>query len=160
LRGGRTYDATIETNQGTLHIRLRNDIAPITVNNFVTLARFHYFDTTTCHRAIKDFVVQCGDPTGTGSGGPGYEFADEVDKIEDYQIGSVAMANAGPDTNGSQFFIITGPDGVRLPPLYTLFGQVDDADLDIVKDLDALASTEDGPPIEPIDIVAVAIDES
>ena len=160
LQDGHTYQALIETNYGTLHVDLRPDIAPITVNSFVNLARFHYFDETTCHRAIQGFVVQCGDPTATGTGGPGYEFADELDAIEPYQIGSVAMANAGPNTNGSQFFIITGDNGATLPPNYTLFGQVDPDDMAIVVALDAVANPADGPPLTPIDIVKVTITES
>ena len=116
LVDGKSYKATIETTAGTVHVNLRPDIAPNTVNSFVNLARFHYFDDTTCHRAIRNFVVQCGDPTATGQGGPGYEFDDELGKIEPYEIGSVAMANAGPNTNGSQFFLITGDDGAALPP--------------------------------------------
>ncbi len=159
LVDGKTYTATIETNNGTLHVTLRNDIAPHTVNSFVNLSRYHYFDGTTCHRAIKGFVVQCGDPTATGTGGPGYEFADELGKIEPYQIGSVAMANAGPNTNGSQFFIITGADGAALPPNYTLFGQVIDDDMGVVAALDALANPQDGPPLSPIDITKITIDE-
>ena len=155
----KSYVATIETNNGTLHVDLRDDIAPITVNSFVNLARYHYFDETTCHRAIRSFVVQCGDPTATGGGGPGYEFQDELAKIEPYQIGSVAMANAGPNTNGSQFFIITGADGASLPPNYTLFGQVIADDLGVVATLDGLANPADGPPLQPIDIVKVSIEE-
>ena len=160
LQDGTTYTATIETTQGTLNVLLRSDIAPNTVNSFVNLARFHYFDGTTCHRAIQGFVVQCGDPTATGTGGPGYEFDDELDAIEPYQIGSVAMANAGPNTNGSQFFIITGDNGAALPPNYTLFGQVDPDDMAIVVALDAVANPADGPPLTPIDIVKVTITES
>ena len=159
LTDGKTYTATIETNNGTLHVTLRNDIAPNTVNSFVNLSRYHYFDGTTCHRAIQGFVVQCGDPTATGTGGPGYEFADELGKIEPYQIGSVAMANAGPNTNGSQFFIITGADGAALPPNYTLFGQVIADDMGVVATLDGLANPQDGPPLTPIDITSVTIDE-
>ena len=128
------------------------------MNNFVNLARFHYFDGTTCHRAIQSFVVQCGDPTATGSGGPGYEFADELPD-EPYRVGSIAMANSGPNTNGSQFFIISGTDGAALPPNYSLFGQVDDADLPVVAALDALGNPADGPPLQPIDILTVTIDE-
>ncbi|HRB05511.1 MAG TPA: peptidylprolyl isomerase, partial [Ilumatobacteraceae bacterium] len=116
---GKAYAAVLETNHGTLHIALRADIAPKTVNSFVNLARYHYFDGTTCHRAIQNFVVQCGDPTATGGGGPGYEFQDELPQ-EPYTIGSIAMANAGPNTNGSQFFIITGGNGAALPPNYSL----------------------------------------
>ncbi|MGB8861352.1 MAG: peptidylprolyl isomerase [Ilumatobacteraceae bacterium] len=158
LQQGTAYAAVLETNHGTLHITLRADIAPLTVNNFVNLARYHYFDGTTCHRAIKNFVVQCGDPTATGTGDPGYSFADEL-PTEAYQIGSIAMANSGPDTNGSQFFIISGSDGAALPPNYSLFGQVDAADLPVVAGLDALANPADGPPLQRIDIVSVTITE-
>lgn len=160
LVDGTAYRATIETNHGTFDVLLRPDIAPKTVNSFVNLARYHYFDGTTCHRAIQNFVVQCGDPTATGTGGPGYEFDDELDQIEPYRIGSLAMANAGPNTQGSQFFIITGDDGAMLPPQYTLFGQVDDNDLGMVATLDALANPADGPPLQPIDIIKVTITES
>lgn len=158
LEQGAAYRAIIVTNHGTLHVDLRADIAPVTVNSFVNLARYHYFDGTTCHRAIQNFVVQCGDPTATGRGGPGYEFIDELDNIEPYQIGSVAMANAGPDTNGSQFFIITGDNGAALPPNYTLFGQVVADDMAIVQALDALANPADGPPLEPIDIQSITVE--
>jgi cyclophilin family peptidyl-prolyl cis-trans isomerase len=156
----KTYTAAIETTSGTVHVTLRDDIAPNTVNSFVNLARYHYFDGTTCHRAIRGFVVQCGDPTASGSGGPGYEFEDELGKIEPYQVGSVAMANAGPNTNGSQFFIITGADGASLPPDYTLFGQVIAEDMGVVTTLDGLANTADGPPLQPIDITTVTIEEA
>lgn len=159
LEEGAQYRATIETNHGTLHVLLRSDIAPLAVNSFVNLARFHYFDGTTCHRAIQYFVVQCGDPTATGRGGPGYEFADELDLIEPYRIGSVAMANAGPNTNGSQFFIITGDNGATLDPNYTLFGEVEDDDLGVVAALDAIGNPGDGPPLEPIEVISVLIDE-
>ena len=116
----------------------------MTVNNFVVLARYHYFDNTICHRAIPSFAVQCGDPTGTGTGGPGYSFADELPAAGSYKVGSIAMANSGPDTNGSQFFIITGANGVALPANYTLFGEVTDGLDTTVKALDAL-----GNPIKP-----------
>ena len=159
IEEGVGYRAVIETNRGTLHIDLRADIAPIAVNSFVNLARYHYFDNTTCHRAIKNFVVQCGDPTGSGGGNPGYTFPDELAGFDGYRIGSVAMANAGPNTNGSQFFIITGDDGAMLPPLYTLFGQVADDDLSLVAELDAIANPQDGAPLEPIDIISVTIEE-
>jgi len=160
IEDGTTYVAVIETNQGTLHVTLRNDIAPVTVNSFVNLARFHYFDGTTCHRAIQGFVVQCGDPTATGTGGPGYEIPDEFEKIEPYRIGSIAMANTGqPNSGGSQFFIITGDQGAALPPSYTLFGQVIDDDLGLVATLDALGNPQDGPPLQPIDITSVTIQE-
>ena len=118
------YTATFETTQGEFTIRLLADRAPGTVNSFVNLARWKYFDGTKCHRVIEDFVVQCGDPTATGSGGPGYSFADELPALGEYKIGSIAMANSGPNTNGSQFFIITGNNGAALPPQYSLFGEV------------------------------------
>ena len=120
----KTYTAAFDTTQGGFTVRLFADRAPGTVNNFVSLARWKYFDGTKCHRVIQDFVVQCGDPTATGTGGPGYSFADELPGIGEYRIGSLAMANSGPNTNGSQFFIITGNNGTTLPPSYSLFGEV------------------------------------
>ncbi|CAB4808867.1 unannotated protein [freshwater metagenome] len=118
------YTATMETSMGTLVIALDPIKAPVTVNNFVFLALYHYYDGIIFHRIINGFVCQGGDPTGTGRGGPGYQFKDELPKAGQYQIGSLAMANAGPDTNGSQFFLISGPSGAGLPPAYALFGQV------------------------------------
>ena len=120
----KSYVAEFDTTQGSFSVRLFADRAPGTVNNFVSLARWKYFDGTSCHRVIENFVVQCGDPTATGSGGPGYSFADELPAAGEYKIGSLAMANSGPNTNGSQFFIITGNDGASLPPSYSLFGEV------------------------------------
>ena len=120
----RSYTANFDTTQGSFTVQLLPERAPGAVNNFVSLARWKYFDGTKCHRVIEDFVVQCGDPTATGSGGPGYSFADELPSAGEYTIGSLAMANSGPNTNGSQFFIITGVSGTSLPPNYTLFGQV------------------------------------
>ncbi|MFZ4717981.1 MAG: peptidylprolyl isomerase [Ilumatobacteraceae bacterium] len=117
------YTATMETSMGTLVIALDAINAPLTVNNFVFLAGYHYYEGVIFHRIINGFVCQGGDPTGTGRGGPGYRFADEPVK-QRYQIGSLAMANAGPDTNGSQFFLISGPSGAGLPPQYNHFGQV------------------------------------
>ena len=118
------YTATMDTSMGTMVIALDPIKAPKTVNSFVFLALNHYFDGVIFHRIINGFVCQGGDPTGTGRGGPGYRFEDELPKAGEYKIGSFAMANAGPNTNGSQFFIISGPDGCRLPPAYALFGQV------------------------------------
>jgi cyclophilin family peptidyl-prolyl cis-trans isomerase len=118
------YTATMETSMGTIVIALDPIKAPKTVNNFVFLAGYKYFDGIIFHRIINGFVCQGGDPTGTGTGGPGYRFDDELPKPGQYQIGSLAMANAGPNTNGSQFFLISGPSGVSLPPNYALFGQV------------------------------------
>ena len=117
------YTATMETSMGTIVIALDALNAPVTVNNFVFLAGYHYYDGIIFHRIINGFVCQGGDPGGTGTGGPGYRFEDEPVKNR-YQIGSLAMANAGPNTTGSQFFLISGPNGVTLPPQYNHFGQV------------------------------------
>ena len=119
---------------GDIVIALDAIKAPKTVNNFVFLALHHYYDGVIFHRIINGFMCQGGDPTGTGRGGPGYRFEDELPKPREYQIGSVAMANAGPHTNGSQFFIVSGPSGVGLPPQYSLFGQVVKG-LDIVDEM-------------------------
>ena len=124
------YTATLDTSLGTIVIALDAVNAPKTVNNFVYLAAHHYYDGVVFHRIINGFMCQGGDPTGTGRGGPGYRFADEPVK-QRYQLGSVAMANAGPNTNGSQFFLISGLSGINLPPQYNHFGQ-------IVKGLDVL----------------------
>ena len=137
------YVATMVTSHGTMVINLDPLAAPRTVNSFVFLARYHYFDGIVFHRIIPGFVLQGGDPTGSGSGGPGYRFADELPQAGRYQVGSLAMANAGPDTNGSQFFVISGPDGVRLPPLYSLFGEVVSG-LDVVERIDAAGSRSGG----------------
>ncbi|MEL6890946.1 MAG: peptidylprolyl isomerase [Actinomycetota bacterium] len=125
------YSATLDTTLGEIVIALDAIKAPKTVNNFVFLALNHYYDGVIFHRIINGFMCQGGDPTGTGRGGPGYRFEDELPKPREYQIGSVAMANAGPNTNGSQFFLVSGQSGVGLPPQYSLFGQ-------IVKGLDVL----------------------
>ncbi len=155
-----TYTATIATNFGDVVVELYPDRAPLTVNSFVTLARYHYFDGTECHRAIPGFVVQCGDPTATGTGGPGYRFADELPLPGEYQIGSLAMANSGPDTNGSQFFIITGDNGAALPPSYSLFGQVVEGLDTTVPTLDELGNPQQNgvPPLEQIIIESVTVD--
>lgn len=120
----KTYTATLKTSCGDIVIRLDPKAAPNTVNNFVVLARKDYFDGLIFHRVVDDFVIQGGDPEGNGSGGPGYSFPDELPEAGAYKLGSLAMANSGPDTNGSQFFIVTGPNGATLPPNYSLFGQV------------------------------------
>lgn len=157
----KTYTAEIVTNLGAMTVELYADRAPITVNSFVTLARYKYFDGISCHRIIPSFVAQCGDPTGTGSGGPGYEFADELPEAGEYQIGSFAMANAGPNTNGSQFFIITGDQGVSLPPSYTLFGMVTEGLDTTVPALDAVGNPDGGvPPLEEVTIESITITES
>jgi cyclophilin family peptidyl-prolyl cis-trans isomerase len=124
LESGTDYGAVFCTEAGSFRIDLYEEEAPITVNSFVYLAANHFFDATTFHRVIPDFVAQGGDPLGTGYGGPGYEFVNETDNDLTYNgIGVVGMANAGPDTNGSQFFITLAPVG-RLTGGYTIFGQV------------------------------------
>ena len=160
----KTYTAEVTTNKGAYTIELNAGAAPNTVNNFVVLARYHYFDNTICHRAIPAFAVQCGDPTGTGKGGPGYEFADELPATGSYKVGSVAMANSGADTNGSQFFVITGDSGVALGASYSLFGQVTDGLDTTVKALDALGNPDQAangvPPLEQIIVQSVTITEA
>ncbi len=157
IEPARTYRATMSTTKGTLAIDLDPRAAPRTVNSFVFLARRGFFDGVAFHRIIPGFVVQGGDPTGTGSGGPGYRFADELPQAGRYEVGSLAMANAGPDTNGSQFFIVSGPDGTRLPPSYSLFGKVVEG-LDVVAELDR-AGSPSGRPKERVAIESVEITE-
>jgi peptidylprolyl isomerase len=151
------YTATMVTTKGELVIELDAAAAPRTVNSFVFLARQGFYDGVAFHRIIPGFVVQGGDPEGTGRGGPGYRFADELPRPGRYQVGSLAMANAGPDTNGSQFFIISGPDGAALPPQYSLFGAVV-AGGDVVAALDA-AGSRSGKPTERVAIESVTIEE-
>ncbi len=154
----KTYTATMVTSKGTMELLLDPLGAPKTVNSFVFLARWHYFDGIVFHRIIPGFVLQGGDPTGTGAGGPGYRFEDELPKPGRYELGSLAMANAGPNTNGSQFFVISGPDGVRLPPLYSHFGKVVKG-LDVVQAINDLGSPS-GKPRESVVIESVTISES
>ncbi|MEP7111688.1 MAG: peptidylprolyl isomerase [Ilumatobacteraceae bacterium] len=161
----KTYTAEVTTNKGAYTIALDPGIAPLTVNNFVVLARYHYFDNTICHRIVPAFVVQCGDPTGSGTGGPGYAIADELPAAGAYKIGSLAMANSSqPNTGGSQFFVITGDQGVQLPASYSLFGQVTDGLDTTVKALDAVGNSDQAsngvPPLEQIIIESVTITEA
>jgi cyclophilin family peptidyl-prolyl cis-trans isomerase len=152
------YTADVITSKGAIRIALDPVAAPKTVNNFVVLARYHYFDGIVFHRVIPGFVLQGGDPKGTGTGGPGYKFEDELPKPGRYELGSLAMANAGPNTNGSQFFIISGPQGVRLPPNYSLFGQAVSG-LDVVAAIDSVG-TQSGTPKERVVIESVTITEA
>jgi peptidylprolyl isomerase/peptidyl-prolyl cis-trans isomerase B (cyclophilin B) len=152
------YSAEMVTSKGTMTFALDALAAPRTVNNFVFLARYHYFEGIFFHRIIPGFVIQGGDPEGTGAGGPGYRFEDELPQPGRYEIGSLAMANAGSNTNGSQFFVISGPDGVRLPPQYSLFGG-------LVSGRDVLATINDagspsGSPRERVVIESVTITEA
>jgi cyclophilin family peptidyl-prolyl cis-trans isomerase len=153
------YRATIVTNKGSLNLTLDAAKAPMTVNNFVVLARYHFFDNTVCPRIIPGYLFQCGDPTGKGTGGPGYRFPDELPAAGEYKPGSVAMATSAPDTNGSQFFVVLGADGVALPPKYSLFGNIDPGQEALLALLDA-AGTERGTPTkELVSIQAVVIFE-
>jgi cyclophilin family peptidyl-prolyl cis-trans isomerase len=117
-----SYSATLHTNQGDITIDLFADRSPQAVNNFLFLAQDGYYDGVIFHRVVPGFVVQGGDPTGSGRGGPGYQFSDELSGSGAYRRGTVAMANSGPNTNGSQFFICL--DDVSLPHAYTIFGTV------------------------------------
>ncbi len=148
----------LTTKHGKVVIRLRPDLAPKTVAQIKTLTKRKFYDGIVFHRVIPGFVLQGGDPTGTGAGGPGYRFDDELPKPGRYELGSLAMANAGPNTNGSQFFVISGPDGMRLPPLYALFGKVVKG-LDVVEAINAIG-TSSGKPKEDVVIESVTITES
>lgn len=157
------YSATIDTSQGTMKAELFAAEAPVTVNNFVFLARQGYYDTSPFHRIMKDFMIQTGDPVNrNGTGGPGYRFADEPVK-RPYERGTLAMANAGPNTNGSQFFIVHGTN-VGLPPNYTIFGKLTDG----LDTLDKIANLPVGPspsgerskPQSEVTINTVTIDET
>lgn len=154
----RAYTATISTDAGEVTVELDAEAAPRTVNNFVVLARYRFYDGLAFHRVIQDFMVQGGDPVGDGGGGPGYEFEDELPQAGEYEIGSVAMANAGPDTNGSQFFIVTGEAGAGLPPSYSLFGTVTSG-MDVVEAIEADGSVGDGAPARVHRIESVRISE-
>ncbi len=160
----RTYKALIHTSKGNILVELLDADAPNTVNNFVFLAKEGFYDNVVFHRIVKGFMIQGGDPTGTGAGGPGYEFADEPVK-RPYTRGIVAMANAGPNTNGSQFFIMH--QDYALPPNYTIFGKVEFG-LDV---LDKIADTpttfsgsgvqrEKSKPLERVFIANIEITES
>ncbi len=153
------YRATIRTTLGWMQAELFAAEAPVTVNNFVFLARQGYYDGVTFHRVIKGFMAQTGDPTGTGTGGPGYRFQDEP-VARAYERGTLAMANAGPNTNGSQFFIVQ--QDYPLPPSYTIFGKVSEG----IETLDKIADVPTGPgrggpntPRTEIRITAIEIDE-
>jgi cyclophilin family peptidyl-prolyl cis-trans isomerase len=153
-----TYRATIKTNHGDIDVDLFAADAPNTVNNFVFLAREGFYDGVIFHRVIQGFMIQGGDPTGTGTGGPGYRFADELDKAREhgYSRGTLAMANAGPNTNGSQFFVMHAD--YALPPNYNVFGQATSG-LEVV---DAIATSRTDArdrPAEDVTISTIEIHE-
>ena len=152
----KTYSATIETSAGSMTAELYASEVPRTVNNFAFLAGEGFYEGVIFHRVISGFMIQGGDPTGTGSGGPGYRFDDEP-VTRKYTRGTLAMANAGPNTNGSQFFVMHADYG--LPPNYTIFGKLT-AGEDVV---DAIASAPKGAqdrPVEPVEIRSVTIAEA
>lgn len=162
----KSYQAKLSTTMGDITIELFAKDAPITVNNFVFLAKDKFYDGLTFHRVIKDFMIQTGDPLGNGTGGPGYTFEDELKNGHKYEVGVVAMANAGKNTNGSQFFIGSGKDveGLENSPNYTIFGKVVGG-MDVVQ---KIASTkvkkhpqtgELSVPEQPIKINTVTITE-
>ena len=156
----KAYTASIVTSAGTIGVEFYPKDAPKTVNNFVHLARAGYFDGTPFHRIIDGFVIQGGDPTGTGSGGPGYRFEDEP-ITKEYEKGTLAMANAGPNTNGSQFFICTDDLKGKLGKNYTIFGKVTSG-MDVVDTLNktpvqASRSGERSSPINPVTLVSVRV---
>ena len=150
--------AFIHAAVGWITVDLDPKAAPNTVNSFVFLANKKFFDGLTWHRVVKDFVIQGGDPQGTGSGGPGYEFEDELPKQAPYyQIGSLAMANSGPNTNGSQFFIVTGNNGAALDPKYSRFGLVTSG-IEVAQKLESFAQ-DDQKPSRPLYIVSITVKE-
>jgi peptidyl-prolyl cis-trans isomerase B (cyclophilin B) len=150
-----SVEATLATNVGDVDVTLDAAAAPCTVNSFTSLASQAYFDDTTCHRLTTSgiFVLQCGDPDGTGAGGPGYSFADELSGAETYPAGTLAMANAGPNTNGSQFFLVY--EDSQLPAAYTVFGEVSPDGLEVLRSIAEKGTADgggDGAPADPVDI--------
>ena len=156
-----TVDVTLRTSAGDIPITMDAAATPCAVNSFVSLAEQGYFDKTQCHRLTTQgiFVLQCGDPTASGMGGPGYSFPDELQGDETYPAGTVAMANAGADTNGSQFFLVYAD--TQLKPEYDVIGQMDQAGVDVVKEVAAKGTADgapDGAPKETVTIESVTTD--
>lgn len=157
-----TVAYVLKMTNGDVTITMDRTKAPCTVNSFTSLADQGYFDKTRCHRLGDSgiFILQCGDPTGTGKGGPGYQFANETDATESYTSGVVAMANAGPDTNGSQFFIIWDDStGLDKTPIYTIFGRIDADSRDVVASMaaegqDGSGGDGTGRPNNPSEIIS------
>jgi cyclophilin family peptidyl-prolyl cis-trans isomerase len=152
----RSYTATIRTSAGEMTAELFAADAPKTVNNFVFLAREGFYDGVIFHRVIKGFMIQGGDPTGTGTGGPGYRFNDEPVSRK-YERGTLAMANAGPNTNGSQFFVMHAD--YPLPPNYTIFGKLTDG-VDVVDKIAGAPTGAQDRPHDPVTIESVEINEA
>lgn len=152
--------AVLQTSAGDIPVTLDGERTPCTVESFVSLAQQQYFSNTECHRLTTSgiFVLQCGDPTGTGRGGPGYRFDDELDGTETYPAGTVAMANAGPGTNGSQFFLVY--EDTELQPNYTVFGTMSPEGLAVVQSIAAAGTAggaPDGAPATPVTITGVTV---
>ncbi|MCX6791587.1 MAG: peptidylprolyl isomerase [Candidatus Gottesmanbacteria bacterium] len=164
IDSNKTYTATIVTDKGTMAVTLFAKETPVTVNNFVFLARASFYTNTIFHRVMKGFMIQGGDPRGNGTGGPGYSFADEPITRE-YTRGTIAMANSGPNTNGSQFFIMHA--NVPLPKQYVIFGAIDPSDWASLATLDAIATApvsdngmgEDSKPATPTVLQSMSIKE-
>src|SRR6266545_1369884 len=150
-------DATLQTNHGAIAVELFDDDAPKTVENFLKLARDGFYDGVIFHRVIPDFMIQGGDPTGTGSGGPGYQFEDEFNEHK-VARGALAMANAGPNTNGSQFFIVTTEAAPWLDGKHTVFGRVVDG-MDVVDAIEASPTDASDRPLEAQMIERVELSE-
>lgn len=150
--------ATIVTNKGAIVVSFMNTDAPVTVANFCTLAARGFYNNVIFHRVIKGFMIQGGDPTGTGTGGPGYRFADEIHANNHNTVGTLSMANAGPNTNGSQFFINTA-DNVFLDGKHTVFGTVTSG-MDVVRAIENVATDSADAPLEPVRIESVALQRS
>src|SRR6059058_4887549 len=148
-------NATMQTNHGTIELELHDDDAPATVENFKKLAGDGFYDGVAFHRVIENFMVQGGDPTGTGMGGPGYQFEDEINQ-HPVQRGALAMANAGPNTNGSQFFIVTAEACPWLDGLHTVFGQVTSG-MDVVDTISHVDTDMQDRPLAEVRIESVAV---
>jgi cyclophilin family peptidyl-prolyl cis-trans isomerase len=149
--------ATMQTNHGAIELELYPNDAPKTVDNFTKLARDGFYDGVTFHRVIPDFMIQGGDPTGTGSGGPGYSFEDEFNEHK-VERGALAMANAGPNTNGSQFFIVTTKAAPWLDGKHTVFGNVTHG-MDVVDEISEVSRDSHDKPDEPVIIERVEISD-
>jgi cyclophilin family peptidyl-prolyl cis-trans isomerase len=148
-------NATLHTNHGAIEVELFDDDAPKTVENFTKLARDGFYDGVTFHRVIPDFMIQGGDPTGTGMGGPGYTFEDEFNDNKVVR-GALAMANAGPNTNGSQFFVVTAEATPWLDGKHTVFGQVTNG-MDVVDKISSVETDSSDKPHEPVVIERVEL---
>jgi cyclophilin family peptidyl-prolyl cis-trans isomerase len=150
-------NATLQTNRGAIDVELFDDDAPKTVENFLKLSRDGFYDGVIFHRVIPDFMIQGGDPTGTGTGGPGYMFEDEFNEHK-VERGALAMANAGPNTNGSQFFIVTTQAAPWLDGKHTVFGRVTDG-MEVVDTISEVDTDPNDKPREPITIDRVQLSD-